>query len=104
MAINHPSYFIIMHDGKSREAVVDPEMTWAGTVAEVREACATGSDILFVHHVEDGQVEDRTEEAFWAVSEYLADEGEPITWTQFFWLEKHISPTCAQAFRIEEAA
>lgn len=102
----HPDYFVVMLDyGKSCEAIVDPEMTWAGALAEVREACATGRGVLFVHHItsELGLV-DRTEEAFWKVSEHLADEGEPITWTQYFWLETHISATCAQAFRIEEAA
>ena len=61
-----PDYFIVMIDyGKpGREAIVDPQDNWSDVIDRVREAQSDGFTVSFVHHVHDGTVEDRSEEAF----------------------------------------
>lgn len=60
---NH-SYFVVMIDyGKrGREAIVDPEITARGVIARIKSG--EYKDILFIHEVSDGEVEDVTREFF----------------------------------------
>ena len=97
----HPDYFVVMIDyGKhGRQAIVDPEMTWAGAIDAVREAMGDGYSVPFVHHFVDGRVEDRSEEAFLAVMDWLATKGEPLTFNEYSFIELHVSMQAAQCFR-----
>ena len=67
------SYFVVMIDyGKrGREAIVDPEITERGIV----ECIAFGeySNIVFIHHVDDGLVEDVTHDLIDAAEELLRE-------------------------------
>jgi hypothetical protein len=60
----HPSYFVVVCDYGKRglEAIVHPELTKRAIV----EMIATGEakHVAFIHHVEDGLVEDVTDELF----------------------------------------
>lgn len=95
-----PEYFVVMIDRPKlgREAVVDPQHTWANALELVREAASDGERVLFVHHIHDGVVEDRSEEAFAQVMTDLADEGETLTMNQREFIETHVSSVAANAF------
>jgi len=58
------SYFVVMVDyGKrGQEAIVDPEMTRRGVIA--RLVSGEYGHVNFIHHIEDGLVEDVTNELF----------------------------------------
>ena len=66
-----PSYFVVMVDyGKrGREAIVDPEVTRRQIVARI--ASGEYQHINFIHHVDDGMVDDVTNE--------LCDEAEALS-------------------------
>jgi hypothetical protein len=100
-----PDYFVVMVDfGKSgREAVVDPQNTWANAVDKVRDAAADGHAILFVHHIHDNTIEDRSEEAFREIMTHLANEGAPLSQNEYQFIELHLSMQAAQSFRREAA-
>lgn len=68
-----PSYFVVMIDyGKSREAIVDPEVTRAGIVARIKSH--EYQNIAFIHHVDAGLVEDVTAELIDAAELELKNE------------------------------
>lgn len=98
----NPSYFIVMIDyGKSREAIVDPETTRSGAVDLVQEAMGDGHSVQFVHHIHDGVCEDISDEVFWEVTARLVERDEPISCTEYNFIELHVSTTSAQAFQRE---
>jgi hypothetical protein len=72
-AMKH-SYFVTMIDyGKrGREAIVDPEMTRRDVVDRIKSH--EYQSIVFIHHVEDGSVEDVTDELIDAAELILKDE------------------------------
>lgn len=96
-----PEYFVVMIDfGKiGREAIVNPNDNWSGALDSVREAMNDGHRVLFVHHIHDGSVEDRSEEAFRAVITDLANAGAPLSANQYEFVELHVSMQAAQSFR-----
>ncbi len=57
-----PSYYAVFidHGRRGLEAVVDPEMTRTGIVARIKSGEYSG--IAFIHHVDDGLVDDVTAE------------------------------------------
>jgi len=65
------SYFVVMIDyGKrGREAIVDPEITERGIVERI--AFGEYPNIVFIHHVDDGLVEDVTHDLIDAAEELL---------------------------------
>jgi hypothetical protein len=71
MAIKH-SYFVVMVDygRRGQEAIVDPEVTRSGVVSRIASG-EYGTHINFIHHVNDGLVDDVTNELF--------DEAEALT-------------------------
>jgi len=98
---SHPELFIVMIDyGKlGREAVVDPNHSWADALTAVREARDDGKAVSYVLHVHDGVSEDRSEEAFRTVMTELADDPYGITDNQYAWIELHVSQQAANSFR-----
>lgn len=55
------AYYVVMCDfpeQRRREAIVDPEMTRADVVARIKSH--EYQDIIFIHQIEDGLVEDVT--------------------------------------------
>jgi len=96
-----PDYFVVMVDfGKiGREAIVDPNENWTDTLDRVHEAMNDGNTVLFVHHIHDGVVEDRSDEAFRAVMTAMANNAEPLTDNQYEFIELHVSMQAAQSFR-----
>jgi hypothetical protein len=99
--MSHPDYYVVLVDhGKlGREAIVDPEMTWTGALDAVRAAAGDGHPICFVHHIHDGVVEDRTQEALDTVLNHLADYGDPLTYNQREFVEHHFGFEVANSFR-----
>jgi hypothetical protein len=96
-----PDYFVVMVDfGKiGREAIVNPQDNWTDALDAVREAAAGGERVLFVHHIHDNTVEDRSDEAFRQVMTDLANNTEPLTDNQYEFIESHVSMQAAQSFR-----
>jgi hypothetical protein len=96
-----PDYFVVMVDfGKiGREAIVNPQDNWTDALDAVREAAAGGERVLFVHHIHDNTVEDRSDEAFRQVMTDLANNAEPLTTNQYEFIELHVSMQAAQSFR-----
>lgn len=96
-----PDYFVVMVDfGKiGREARVDPQDNWNDVIGKVSEAADDGYRVMFVHHVHDGSVEDRSEEAFRAIMTDLANAGSPLSPNQYEFIELHVSMQAAQSFR-----
>lgn len=103
--LNQPDYFVVMIDyGKAgREAVVDLNMLWSDALGLVHEAASDGHTICFVHHIHDGGIENRTQEALDATLNFLADHGEPLTYSQRDFIEHHFGLETANAFRQEAA-
>lgn len=101
MTINQPDYFVVMRDfGKlGREAVVDPNDLWSDVLDAVHDAAGDGHTICFVHHIHDGLVEDRTQEALDATLNFLADYGDPLTSNQRDFVEHHFGFEVANSFR-----
>jgi hypothetical protein len=58
------SYYVVMVDygHKGREAIVDPEVTRREVVARI--VSGEYGHVNFIHHIEDGLVEDVTNELF----------------------------------------
>jgi len=58
----HPGYFVVMidHGRRSREAVVDPEMTRREVVSRILTLEYDPERIAFIHHVTSAGVEDVT--------------------------------------------
>lgn len=56
------SYFVVMIDygRKGREAIVDPEITRREVISRIRSK--EYDRIAFIHHVDDGDIEDVTNE------------------------------------------
>jgi hypothetical protein len=69
-----PSYFVVMQDfGRDgREAIVDPEITRRGVIERLKNG--DYRDVLFIHFIADGLVEDVTAE--------LLDEAEALDTVQ----------------------
>lgn len=65
------SYYVVMCDygRRGREAIVDPEVTRAGVISRIASG-EYGQEIIFIHLIEDGLVDDVTDE--------LIDEAEAI--------------------------
>ena len=69
------AYYVVLCDypeQRRREAIVDPEMTRTDVVARIKSH--EYQDILFIHHVEDGLVEDVTAELIDAAELELKEE------------------------------
>lgn len=95
-----PDYFVVCVDYKSgREANVDPNMLWSDALDLVHEAASDGNPICFVHHIHDGVVEDRTQEALDATLNFLADHGDPLTYNERDFVEHHFGVVTANHFR-----
>lgn len=59
------NYFVVMIDyqnGRGREAVVDPEVTRREVVSRILSGEYDRDRISFIHHVDDGHVDDITSE------------------------------------------
>lgn len=69
----HPNYYLVMRDfGKiGREGVADPELTRGAIIDRI--ASGELDRIIFIHHVEDGLVEDVTSELIDAAEEILRE-------------------------------
>ena len=100
-----PEYFVVMIDyGRpGREAVVDMNFDWNDAIDRVHEAAGDGHKVLFVHHIHDGTVEDRSEEAFQRVMADLADNIDPLSANQRGFIEEHISIWSAASFPSSDA-
>lgn len=98
---DQPNYFVVIIDyGKiGREAIVDPNMLWSDALDAVHQAASDGHSICFVHHIHDGVVEDRTQEALDLTLNFLADYGEPLTLNQRDWVESTFGLDVARHFR-----
>lgn len=98
---NNPELFVVMIDyGKiGREAVVDPNHNWSDALDLVREAMGDGHTVCYVRHIHDGVDEDRSQEAYDTIMTELADNGEPLSWTQFNWIKLHCGTVAANAFQ-----
>jgi hypothetical protein len=72
MARTSHSYFVVMVDygRRGQEAIVDPEVTRSGVISRLASG-EYGTHINFIHHIDDGLVEDVTSELF--------DEAEALT-------------------------
>lgn len=70
-----PSYYVCMLDygSRGREAVVDPEITRRQVISRIRSG--EYKHICFIHHVEDGLVEDVTDELM-EIAECLVEAAE----------------------------
>jgi hypothetical protein len=70
------SYFIVMIDygRKGREAIVDPEITRREVVSRIKSG--EYKTIAFIHHVDDGLVEDVTNDVLKEAGFY-SDEPSP---------------------------
>ena len=101
-APTNSDYFVVMIDlGRNgREAVVDPQHNWNDAILRVSEAMGDGQTVIFVHHIHDGVCEDRSDEAFRTVMNELS---EPISATEYAWVELHVSAQAAQSFVMEAA-
>lgn len=98
---NKPDYFVVCVDyGKlGREANVDPNMLWSDVLDAVGEAAGDGHPICFVHHIHDGVVEDRTQEALDAALNFISDHGDPLPWRMHSWVEETFGMDVARHFR-----
>jgi len=68
------NYYVVMIDygRRGREAIVDPEITRRQIVDRIKSG--EYRDIAFIHHVEDGLVEDVTSELIDAAELILKEE------------------------------
>lgn len=98
---NQPDYFVCMISYKSgNEATVDTNMLWSDALDLVHEAAGDGHPICFVHHVKDGKVTDRTQEALDLTLNFLSDVfGDGLTSRQIDFVEHHYGIDVARHFR-----
>lgn len=97
---NSTEYFVTMISYRSgAEAVVNPNFLWSEVLDIVNEAAGDGNPICFVHHIKDGKVTDRTQEALDLTLNRITDYGDPITNNQRDWIEHHHGLEVARHFR-----
>lgn len=68
------SYYVVMIDyGKrGREAIVDPEITRREVISRIKSG--EYRHVVFIHHIQDGLVEDVTDDFFSEAEEQLREE------------------------------
>lgn len=97
---NQSEYFVVCISYKSgNEAVVDPNHLWSDVLDLIHEAACDGNAVLFVHHIKDGKVTDRTQEALDLTRNFLADHCQPLSGPERDWVESMFGLDVARHFR-----
>lgn len=91
------SYFVVMPDGADAE--VSRHSLWTDALDAVHEIAYDGGQLAFVHHIHDGVVDVKTQEALDETRNFLFENMRPLTERQLDFVENMYGLEVAFSFR-----